>query len=109
MRALRQLVLIAGLVLVLPGFLSCSKEQAIFFDIPEASASEALNAFSSQTSLEIIYNAEEVGPVSTNRVYGKMTRDEALRLLFKGTSLDYSMDEKSGAIAVWRKKGITRN
>ena len=80
--------------------ISCTDQNSIFFDIPEGIASQTLNEFASQSSLEIIYNVEEVGTTSTNRVYGKYAFDEALQRMLQGTSLEYAIDEKSGAIAV---------
>jgi hypothetical protein len=81
--------------------ISCSDQESIFFDIPEGEAGRTLNEFASQSSMGIIYNVEEVGPIITNRIYGEFSFDQGLGLMLEGTSLKYAIDEKSGAIAVW--------
>ena len=89
-------------VVVLASWLlvSCSSHETIFYDIPEGNAVQTLGEFASQSSNEIIFNSEEMSMITTNRIYGEYTIDDALKRLLSGTSLVYTKD-KSGAIAVW--------
>ncbi len=75
----------------------------MFFDIPEGAAEQTLVEFASQSSIEIIYDMEDVANVRTSRIYGRYTREDALQYMLTDTLLQITVDEKSGAIAVNKK------
>jgi outer membrane receptor protein involved in Fe transport len=64
------------------------------FDIPTATASEGLVLFAEQSGIPLIYPHESVRDRQTNRVVGKYTASEALRLLLNGTGIDGSINER---------------
>jgi hypothetical protein len=72
------------------------------FDLPAGDAASALQAFSRQSGLEIIYPVEQVRVVRTKRVTGKLDPRTALDRLLEGTGLVAVQDETTGAIAVHR-------
>jgi hypothetical protein len=91
---------VSGALWVVLLLVSCAGEPSIFFDIPEGDAADGLRAFAAQSSMEIIYNVDQVEGVTINRVYGNFTCREALELLLRNTSLEFTIDNASGAVAL---------
>ncbi len=97
------LVLVFSFVSITLTLVSCSSRVVVFFDIPEGEAEQTLVEFASQSSIEIIYDVEDVTNVRTSRIYGRYTCEDALEHMLSNTLLRITVDEKSGAIAVNRK------
>ena len=87
---------------------SCSSSAVVFYDIPEGEAEQTLVDFASQSSIEIIYEIEDVANVRTRRIYGSYTLEDALQYMLADSLLQITVDEKSGAIAVNKKSSIAR-
>ena len=69
------------------------------FDIPAGPADSALQAFSTQAGVELIYSTEIAAGVRTNRVKGTLAPEAALAELLAGTRLEVVRDRAAG---VWR-------
>ena len=70
------------------------------FDLPAGAAASALQAYSRQSGLEVIYPVEQVRAIRTKRVSGELNPRTALERLLAGTGLVAVRDEMTGAIAV---------
>jgi hypothetical protein len=76
------------------------------FSLGADSAEKSLKAFSEQSGSGVIFLAEVVKGVRTNRVAGEFTPREALEALLLGTGLMSTRDEATGAFAVRRANPI---
>ena len=72
------------------------------FRIPSADASEALLAFSRQSSSAVVYVVEQVRGVRTQSVQGMLRPREALERMLNKTSLKVTEDTKTGALMISR-------
>ena len=72
------------------------------FRIPSADASEALLAFSRQSSSAVVYVLEQVRGVRTQSVQGVLRPREALERMLNKTSLKVTEDTKTGALMISR-------
>ncbi|MBI2992600.1 MAG: TonB-dependent receptor [Gammaproteobacteria bacterium] len=73
--------------------------EKVSFDIPRQRADLALIEFAKQADVTFIFPLDEAQRKTSNRVVGDYTRDEAIRILLKGTGLRPEFDEH-GALAV---------
>lgn len=80
-----------GLVCVLPLSAQVMAED-VSINIPAQSLPQALQAFGRQTNLQVIYNADDLAGLKSNRVSGKMSPQAAIAELLKGTGVGYSIE-----------------
>ncbi len=73
-------------------------------DLPAGEAPATLRLFSDHFGKEVLFAADIVRGVRTNAVHGDYTAREALDRMFAGTDLAAVSDERSGALAVSRKR-----
>jgi len=99
-RALAVFVLVIGLT-ALPG---CSNQEEHFFSIESGPAMESLEAFANQSGENVVIDDESVKNIITNEVYGKMTSENAVRLLLSDTELKYSYDEFANLYRISQNK-----
>ncbi|WP_053147492.1 TonB-dependent receptor [Pseudomonas sp. Pf153] len=92
-RGLRSRRMLAGLglVCVLPLSAQVMAED-VSIDIPAQSLPKALQAFGQQTNQQVIYNADDMAGLKSNRVSGKMSPQAAIAELLKGTGVSYSVE-----------------
>lgn len=79
--------------------------QARAIDIPAADLGSALNAYISQTGVELVYKADDVKGLKSQPVRGSFTPEETLARLLLGTNLTVQRGD-SGAFAVVRLAGM---
>jgi iron complex outermembrane recepter protein len=91
--------LVAFGLLVSPLFAAATSRH---FQIPAGDAVTTLRVFSQQSGEQILYPAEHVRGIRTQRVAGRMSASEALQRLLARTGLVAVQDPASGAIAVTR-------
>ena len=72
------------------------------FHLAADSAEKSLKVFAEQSGRGVIFLAEVVKGVRTNRVVGELTPREALDALLRGTGLVNTHDAATGAFAVRR-------
>jgi outer membrane receptor protein involved in Fe transport len=77
------------------------------FDIPSATAPEALKRFAAQAGIQVLYAVDIVDGVKTNPVKGELTPREAIDRMLAGTALA-AQQTAGGAIAV-RKENAGPN
>jgi iron complex outermembrane receptor protein len=65
------------------------------FDIPAQKTGDALNAFSRQSGLRLLFSYDAVQGKKTDALRGEFTTDEALKRLLAGTGLCYQMTADS--------------
>ena len=94
------LALTAGFVMRAP---AAEAEHKVVFDIPAASAAQALKKFSAQSGQQVLYSNNELAGVTTNAVKGEFTMTDALSRLLAGTPLVATRDQNNGAVAVGRE------
>ena len=73
--------------------------QARAIDIPAEDLQSALNAYISQSGIELVYRADDVSGLNSQAVRGSFTPEEALARLLQGTSLT-AQRGASGAFVV---------
>ncbi len=73
--------------------------EKIPFDIPSQRADLALIEFAEQADVTFIAPFEEARQKTARRVLGRYTREEAVRILLRGTGLHYDFDDQ-GTLAV---------
>ncbi|HTO42349.1 MAG TPA: TonB-dependent receptor, partial [Rhizomicrobium sp.] len=73
--------------------------QARSFDIPASDLKAALNAYSAQSGVSLIFSGETMKGIRANRVQGDLPTDDALSRLLKGTGFSTQRDS-SGAIGI---------
>jgi iron complex outermembrane receptor protein len=73
------------------------------FDLPAASAEQALKRLAEQSGREVLFPADAVEGVRTRAVKGEMTPREALDALLAGTPLTGVQDARTGALTVRRE------
>ncbi len=104
-------LLLAGLALVLPARGQCVARGAeapkTSFDLPPGEAATTLKRFSRQSGEEIIFLVDQVRPLKTKGVTGKLTPREALVRRLEGSGFSAVQDEKSGAFAIRRNPAST--
>lgn len=74
------------------------------FDIPAEDAATALRQFTTQSGAQLVYDAEGVAGIRTTAVQGALPVREALGRLLAGTPLTYTVDARSGTLAVGRAR-----
>ncbi|UVM70819.1 TonB-dependent siderophore receptor [Pseudomonas alvandae] len=92
-RGLRSRRVLSGLGLV--GALSLSAQvmaEDVSINIPAQPLPQALQAFGQQTNQQVIYNADELAGLKSNRVSGKMSPQAAITELLKGTGVRHSLE-----------------
>ncbi|WP_460116263.1 TonB-dependent siderophore receptor [Pseudomonas sp. H2_D02] len=92
-RGLRSRRVLSGLGLV--GALSLSAQvmaEDVSLNIPAQPLPQALQAFGQQTNQQVIYNADELAGLKSNRVSGKMSPQAAITELLKGTGVRHSLE-----------------
>ena len=92
-RGLRSRRVLSGLGLV--GALSLSAQvmaEDVSINIPAQPLPQALQAFGQQTNQQVIYNADELVGLKSNRVSGKMSPQAAITELLKGTGVRHSLE-----------------
>jgi outer-membrane receptor for ferric coprogen and ferric-rhodotorulic acid len=92
-RGLRSRRVLSGLGLV--GALSFSAQvmaEDVSINIPAQPLPQALQAFGQQTNQQVIYNADELAGLKSNRVSGKMSPQVAITELLKGTGVRHSVE-----------------
>ncbi|ROO37435.1 ligand-gated channel protein [Pseudomonas sp. AF76] len=80
-----------GLACALP-FSAQVMAQDVSIDIPAQPLPKALQAFGQQTNQQVIYNADDLAGLKSNRVSGKMSPQAAIAELLKGTGVSYSLE-----------------
>jgi len=65
------------------------------FDIPAQNTGDALNAFSKQSGLRLLFSYDEVQNARTDAIRGNFTPEEVLQKLLEGTELRYVVTEES--------------
>ncbi|WP_434625004.1 TonB-dependent siderophore receptor [Pseudomonas sp. Z1-29] len=80
-----------GLVCVLPLSTQVMAEN-VSINIPAQPLPQALKAFGEQTNQQVIYNADELAGLKSNRVSGKMSPQAAIAELLKGTGVRHSLE-----------------
>ncbi|WP_434562289.1 TonB-dependent siderophore receptor [Pseudomonas sp. Z4-20] len=80
-----------GLVCVLP-FSAQVMAEDVSLDIPAQPLPQALQAFGKQTNQQVIYNADELAGLRSNRVSGRMSPQAAIAELLKGTGVRHSFE-----------------
>lgn len=92
-RGLRSLRVLTGLglVCVLPLSAQVMAED-VSINIPAQPLPQALQAFGEQTNQQVIYNADELAGLKSNRVSGKMSPQAAIAELLKGTGVRHSLE-----------------
>jgi hypothetical protein len=73
-----------------------------YFHLPAGEAADTLKQFAVQAQREIMFPAEPVAGVRTNRVEGMLTPRDALERLVAKTGLAIVEDPKTGALMVTR-------
>src|SRR5687767_6641521 len=96
-------------VLVLVGSAVCFGADAAApavqrFDIPAQSTSDALNAFSKQSGLRLLFSYDAVKGREAEAVTGSFTAEEVLERLLAGTGLRYEVTEDSVVVIRGREK-----
>lgn len=66
-------------------------------DIPAQPAPAALRAFAAQADMQLLYEYEAVKSAHTNRLVGRFGKEEALRLLLRGTGLEVVFSGENAA------------
>ena len=97
------------LVLITASFAQEARcNDALAIDLPAQTLRESLNGLAKQTSLQILWSAEELpASLKAPRLEGTLTPQAALDALLKGTGLHYDFVDKS-TVAITNKK-ITLN
>lgn len=72
------------------------------FDIPPQAAETSLRQFSVQSGLEVLFAADAVSNIRTNRLRGEYVPAEGMRLLLRNTGLSAVQDERTRAFTVVR-------
>src|SRR5262245_30801305 len=78
-----------------------AQQAAQTFNIPPTSLKRALELYTQQTGIEVIYRSDEVGEARSAGATGFMSRDAAMRSLLRNTGFTVRQDA-SGAIAIVR-------
>ena len=76
------------------------------FAIPAEVAEVALEMFSDQADVQVVYLIEDVRGVETNAVSGRFASREALERLVAGTGLRVEQEGKSGALVIKHDRGL---
>lgn len=79
------------------------------YDLPAASADQALRRFSEQSGIQVIFPSEVVRNVRANAVQGTLTSGEALDRLLAGTGLVAVPDAQTGALTVRKETLAPKN
>lgn len=92
-----------AIILVLVAFLysSCGRSGERIFDIPPGNAETTLKTFATQADIDILINGSKVGAIKTPKVSGKMSVDNALKKILRGTELNFHYDKDSHAIVIF--------
>jgi outer membrane receptor protein involved in Fe transport len=88
------------LLLAASAIAAASAARAEEFNIPAGDLEAALNAYTSQTGVQLLYAARNVKGARTSGVSGQMPADMALSNLLKGTG--FTIHREEGAIAIIR-------
>src|SRR6185369_12685100 len=93
------------LVLITASFAQEARcNDALAIDLPAQTLRESLNGLAKQTSLQILWSAEELpASLKAPRLEGTLTPQAALDALLKGTGLHYDFVDKA-TVAITNKK-----
>lgn len=101
-RGLGKLSAIITLVVTVFVFSGCTREPRQLFAVEAGPASITLREFSRQAGVEIAFDVQSVGGVSTNTIRGRFTPREALERMLKRSELRVEQESPAGAFAVVR-------
>jgi len=68
--------------------------------IPAGELTEALKVLAKQTSSDLVFRPEQVRGIRTEGVTGKLSAEQAVEVLLRGTTLQKNRDSKTGAILI---------
>ena len=77
------------------------------FNIPGGDLRTALNAYTVQTGVHLLYAEQAITGVHTSGIHGSLSPDEALSRILKGTGFTAQRDD--GSIAILRKEQHTES
>ncbi len=77
------------------------------FNIPGGDLRTALNAYTAQTGVHLLYAEQAITGVHTSGIHGSLSPDEALSGILKGTGFTAQRDD--GSIAILRKEQHTES
>jgi len=81
---------------------ACHKQDTREFSIPEGPATSTLKTFATQAGIEILFDSQQVGAFQTHAVSGRYRPEQTLNLMLKETALQFSIDPKTHAYAIYR-------
>ena len=81
---------------------ACNKENRKAFDLSTGPAAVTLKEFAEQAEIEILFDPKQVETYRTQAVAGDFTPEQTLELMLRGTQLEFSVDPKTHAYAVYR-------
>lgn len=87
--------LLALLVSCVPGASAWADAPRSNFNIPAGNARYTLQTFYDQSGLLGLFDADKVDGISTNAVDGSLEAEDALRIMLKGTPLQFSIEGNS--------------
>lgn len=99
-------LLVALVILCVPGFAQTKAEPKFSFDVPAGEAKPMLRQFATQAKREIVFPVQAVEGIKTNPVKGEMTAQEAVDQMLANTGLVASRDGKTGAFAIRKETPI---
>lgn len=93
--------------LLLPALLFAGSAHAepVSFDIPRQKLISALTEYAQQTGLQLLYSAELAENQTSNPVHGRLTEQEALQALLKGSGIRYRYVDDNVITLEWPKTG----
>ena len=98
------LIVWASILMATTAWSQGPRERAFAFNLTAQPLEDALNLMAVQSSLHIVFNSEDARGVTTERIAGTYTPQEALRKLLAGTDLSYRfVDEKTVEIRVEKR------
>ncbi|MBW2370811.1 MAG: TonB-dependent receptor [Deltaproteobacteria bacterium] len=95
-------VLALACMLILFSSNGSAEGKEIAFDIPSQAVRSALQKFSDQTDLSLVYIVEEIGAADSNPLQGQFLPEQALSIMLQGTGLVF---EKASDETIAIKKG----
>src|SRR5690348_5190289 len=79
---------------------SASVPQKIRFDIPASALEEALNKFSAQADINVVFLKDRVKGMRTHALHGLYTREDAVRHLISSNNLCFDFGEDQSSVTV---------
>jgi hypothetical protein len=98
---LKTFALVFAAISILAAGLCLGQERPLHFKVDSDKAAVALNEFSRQSDLQVLYDYLIVKELTTKRVYGEFDPSQALERLLDGTSLAFDfVNERTIAITL---------